>query len=617
MAPLTVPLISLQVAAEGAARIVVVTDEPEKYASVTNLAPGAQVRHRDELDAIQRELREVKGLSVLIYDQTCAAEKRRRRKRGTYPDPPKRAFINAMVCEGCGDCSRVSNCISVKPLETELGRKRQIDQSDCNKDFSCLKGFCPSFVTVHGGKPRRRSARDAVDRLIGGVPNPVIPDLTQPYNILVTGIGGTGVITVGALLGMAAHLQGRGATVLDFTGLAQKNGGVTSHVRLGPDQGSLDAVRIGVGATDLLLACDLIVAASRSVITRLDPKRSVAVVSDRITPTAEFVRNTTIDLSAAGERRALRARITPGSDFIDAPGMAVALMGDSIASNLIMLGFAWQKGRIPLSFEAIDRAIELNGVAVKANRQAFALGRTAAHDPAAVSAAMQGPGEQAQTTFDLAEFVSRRSEDLRVYQDVAYADRYRKLVLLAETAERELSSVSGPFTEAVARFFYKLMAYKDEYEVARLYTDGRFEAEVRNTFEGDYRLQFHLAPPLFARRDPVSGELKKRSYGPWMMQAFRLLARLKGLRGTPFDLFGYQADRRIERALVDDYETLVRQLTSELTAVNLADAVAQARFPDAVRGFGHIKGRSLEALEGEKTIPVVDQNSPADLIAAE
>jgi len=596
---LTVPLITRQVAAEGARRIVVVTDEPEKYDGVEGLAPGTGVRHRDDLDAIQRELREVPGLSVLIYDQTCAAEKRRRRKRGQYPDPPKRVFINDLVCEGCGDCSVKSNCISVKPLETPLGRKRRIDQSDCNKDFSCLKGFCPSFVTVRGGKVRHPAAANqmAIDPA-GDVPPPALAALSGPYNILITGIGGTGVVTIGALLGMAAHLEGRGASVLDFTGLAQKNGGVMSHVRLAPRQSDLHAVRISAGAADLLLGCDLVVAASEAALSRFNRARTGAVINARVTPTSAFVRDGRIDLSTSIDSRNVQEAVSPRADFLDATGLATALMGDSIATNLFMLGYAWQRGRVPLSFEALDRAIELNGVAVSANRKAFAWGRLAAHDPAAVQAIAAPPPVDGPEAFDLKAFVKARSDDLVRYQDEAYARRYRRLIDRVELAEKVLTGSPGALAEASARHFYKLMAYKDEYEVARLYTDGRFAARIAEQFEGDFTLEFNLAPPLLARRDRANGEPRKTAFGPWMMLGFRLLASLKGLRGTRLDPFGYQAERRIERDLVDDYEQTLDKLVAGLSKNSFDAALEVARLPDDIRGYGHVKAASIERVKG-------------------
>ncbi len=601
---LNVPLITRQVAAEGARRIVVVTDEPEKYGGAHGLAAGVVVRHRDDLDTIQRELREIEGLSVMVYDQTCAAEKRRRRKRGLYPDPPKRLFINPMVCEGCGDCSVKSNCISVKPLETELGRKRRIDQSDCNKDFSCLKGFCPSFVTVRGGKLKRLKAPpQAVDPL-ADIPTPAITPMTAPFNILITGIGGTGVVTIGALLGMAAHLEGRAASVLDFTGLAQKNGGVMSHVRLAPSHDDLHAVRIGSGATDLLLGCDLVVAASEAALSRFDRGRTCAVINARVTPTSAFVRDGTIDLATAVDRKTVLGRVGDQADVIDAAGLATALMGDSIATNLFMLGYAWQRGLVPLGAEALDRAIALNGVAVEANRKAFAWGRLAAHDPAAVAAvASPPPPEDASPAFDLAAFVARRVEDLTRYQNAAYAQRYRALVARAEQGETTATGRTGEFAEAVARGLYKLMAYKDEYEVARLYGDGRFAAMIAEQFDGDFKLEFNLAPPLFSPRDPATGHLHKRVYGAWMMTGFRILAGLKTLRGTPLDVFGYQAERRTERALIGTYERTVDELILGLSRETHATAVEIARLPERIRGYGHVKDASIESTQAE--LPVL------------
>jgi indolepyruvate ferredoxin oxidoreductase len=590
---LDVPAITRQVAAEGAVRIVVVTDDPKKYDVVTNLASGTTVHHRDDLDAVQRMLREVAGLSVMIYDQTCAAEKRRRRKRGTYPNTQKRVFINHLVCEGCGDCSVKSNCISVKPIETVLGRKRQIDQSDCNKDFSCLKGFCPSFVTVHGGKPRRPNKADLGD--IPDLPEPTFPSRAGPFNILISGIGGTGVITIGALLGMAAHLEGRRASVLDFTGLAQKNGGVTSHIRIADTQAELSAVRIGVGAADLLIACDMIVAVSTGVLSRLDPERTAAVINTRVTPTSAFVRDTTIDLSSVLDRQTLTAAVRDDATFVDATGLATALLGDSIASNLFMLGCAWQRGLIPLGFAALDRAIELNGTAVAANRSAFAWGRLAAIDMPRVDAAAANPQQAGpDTETDLAGMIEMRAAELVAYQDHAYAARYRELVATAEAAERRVLGTAGNFTDSVARYFFKLMAYKDEYEVARLYSDRRFSAQIAAQFEGDFKLEFNLAPPLLAKRDPATGELIKSAYGGWMMQGFKILARMKRLRGTMFDPFGYQHERRIERSLIKGYAADIEHLAARLSRDTHAVAVEIASLPDSIRGYGHVKAESLK-----------------------
>ncbi|HLJ65591.1 MAG TPA: indolepyruvate ferredoxin oxidoreductase family protein, partial [Stellaceae bacterium] len=581
------------------------------------------IRHRDDLDAVQRDLREIPGLTVLVYDQTCAAEKRRRRKRGTFPDPQKRVFINDAVCEGCGDCSEQSNCVSVKPVETDFGRKRAIDQSNCNKDFSCIKGFCPSFVTVKGGalrKPDRRPKAAPSDDPFATLPLPAMRVLAEPYGILITGIGGTGVITLGALLGMAAHLEGKGCTVLDFTGLSQKNGAVMSHVRLAPAPEDLHAVRIATGGADLLLGCDMVVAAAPQALSRIESGVTRVVVNTALAPTASFVINPDIDFEALAMRRALSAAAGEKSaDFIDATGLAVTLMGDSIAANLFMLGYAFQKGLVPLSLEAITRAIELNGVAVAFNRQAFAFGRLAAHDRGALTAiARPEPEEKAAPAPSLAALVARRREFLTRYQDAAYAERYTRFVGRVEAAEKARGGGFVGLAETVAKGLFKLMAYKDEYEVARLYTDGTFLKKLSAEFEGDYTLEFNLAPPLFARRDRHTGELKKRAYGPWMFRAFRLLASLKGLRGTAFDIFGYTQERRSERRLIAAYEDVIAQLIEGLNSGNHALAVEIARLPEQIRGFGHVKERHVKkAKELEANLLAAWRNPAPAASAAE
>jgi indolepyruvate ferredoxin oxidoreductase len=616
----TVANITRQVAAEGAKKVVVVTDEPDKYPIDAGFAADVEVRHRDELDRVQRELREIPGLTVLVYDQTCAAEKRRRRKRGLYPDPPKRVFINAAVCEGCGDCSDQSNCVAVKPLETEFGRKRVIDQSSCNKDYSCLKGFCPSFVTVHGGALRRveQPALHAENDPLAGLPLPAPRALGAPYGILVGGIGGSGVLTVGALLGMAAHIEGKGCTVLDFTGLAQKNGAVLSHVRLAPRQEDLNAVRIAPGGADLVLGCDMVVATSPAALGCIEHGVTQAIVNSDLQPTAAFVMNGDIDFEARAMERALVAATgASGIAFIDATRLATSLMGDSIATNLFMLGYAFQKGMLPLSLEAMERAIELNGVAVEANKHTFAWGRLAAQDCGRVQALVgaTAPPEpmRAQT---LGALIERRAAYLRDYQDEAYAQRYRDAVALVAAAEKARAKGHAELAEAVARSLFKLMAYKDEYEVARLYTDGSFRAALQRQFEGDFHLEFHLAPPLFAGRDPETGHLLKRGYGPWMLSAFRLLARLKRLRGTRFDLFGRSAERRMERRLIAEYDRVIRELVAALTPENHALAVEIAQLPEQIRGFGHIKERAVAAAKAREAALLAAFRSPSHTATA-
>ena len=612
--PMSVPIIARQVAAEGAKRITIVTDEPEKYRHLSGQLEGATVHHRDDLDAVQRELRATKGLTVLIYDQTCAAEKRRRRKRGLYPDPQKRLFINDLVCEGCGDCSVKSNCIAVKPFETEFGRKRRIDQSECNKDYSCIEGYCPSFVTVYGGKSRRNTAISPTEVGLGNLSEPQIAAGEGVFNILVTGIGGTGVITIGALLGMAAHLDCKFVTVLDNTGLAQKNGSVASHIRIAANKAALGAGRIGAGATDLLLACDLVVAAGDDMLSRLSTDRTMAVVNDDVSPTAAFIADATIDLSAAIERHAIRQRTRPDSEFLRATAIATRLMGDSIASNLFLMGFAWQRGFIPLSKDALERAIELNGVAVKSSLQAFAWGRLAANDMRVVENSLDEAGlTRQEPTAALDELIAQRERELVAYQSRAYANRYMALVDEARGAETSLTGEAGPLTRAVAWNFYKLMAYKDEYEVARLYTDGRFEQRIREAFEGDFSIEFNLAPPLLARKGKASDFPRKRAFGPWMMPVLRLLAKFKGLRGTAFDPFGYQAERREERAMAEEYERLIAELCKQLPSIGLDNALAAARRPEAIAGFGYVKQRSINAAAAAAlAVPIASATSDDD-----
>jgi indolepyruvate ferredoxin oxidoreductase len=591
---LTVSQIAHQVWAEGAKRLAIVSDDPGKYPG-KNFPEGATVHHRRELDAIQRELREIKGLSVLIYDQTCAAEKRRRRKRGLYPDPPKRVFINDLVCEGCGDCSQVSNCVSVQPLETEFGRKRQIDQSNCNKDYSCADGFCPSFVTVHGGA-LKKAETSSIDsgQLFADLPLPPRRELDAPYNILVTGIGGTGVITIGALLGMAAHLDGRGCSALDFTGLAQKNGAVMSHVRIAPAPEDIATVRIASGGADLILGCDIVVSANATALSRVERGITQAIVNADLQPTASFVMNPDIDFEMNAMQGALRDAIGDEKlDIIDATGIASGLMGDSIATNAFMLGFAFQKGAVPLSLESILQAIEINGAAIEMNKQALSWGRLAAHDLSRVRSVIQFRTRATTTTRTLDESIAYRAKFLDEYQNQSWADRYLAAVAKVRAAEAQASPGSSELTEAVAKNLFKLMAYKDEYEVARLYTDGAFATQLGEKFEGGIRLKFHLAAPLLARRDKVTGHLQKKEYGGWIIHAFGLLARLKFLRGTAFDPFGYTAERKAERKLIDDYLATIEQHSAMLKAERIPTLAKLARLPEMIRGYGHIKEQSI------------------------
>ncbi|ALS59506.1 indolepyruvate ferredoxin oxidoreductase family protein [Pandoraea norimbergensis] len=603
---LSVPQIVAQVAAEGAEKIVIVTDEPEKYEGV-KLVGDVPIYHRSELDRVQRELRLVKGTTILVYDQTCATEKRRRRKRGAYPDPAKRVVINEAVCEGCGDCSVKSNCLSVEPLETEFGTKRQINQSTCNKDFSCVNGFCPSFVTVEGGQLRKPKTAKVDNEGLPPLPEPALPQITRPYGILVTGVGGTGVVTIGGLLGMAAHLENKGVTTLDVTGLAQKGGAVTSHVQIALQPDDIHATRIAMGDARVVIGCDAITTATDDTLSRVQHGVTNIVVNSAHTPTADFIRNPNWRFPGSSTENDIRAAAGDNVDFVDANHLALRLLGDTIYTNPFVLGFAWQKGWVPLSYAALTRAIELNGVSIEKNKQAFEWGRRAAHDLASVrKLAQQGETPESSAAGGklitlhspkaLDALIQRRYDQLVAYQDRAYAERFKQTVDRVRTAESAIDNGASqmPLTEAVARALYKLMAYKDEYEVARLYTDPAFMKKLNEQFEGDFSVHFHLAPPSLAKHDD-KGHLIKKSYGPWMMKAFGVLAKFKGLRGGAFDIFGRTEERRTERALIGEYEALVNELISHLNERNTSLAVQLAELPQEIRGYGHVKDQNLAA----------------------
>jgi indolepyruvate ferredoxin oxidoreductase len=632
---LTVPQVVRQVAAEGVERIVVVADDPEKYGKRPDLSVGVRVFHRRELDAVQRDLRDYPGVSVLIYDQVCAAEKRRRRKRELMVDPARRVVINDRVCEGCGDCSRSSNCMSVVPLETEFGRKREIDQSSCNKDFSCVEGFCPSFVTIEGGQLRKGLALEPVGgigsggglagdgglgasheplepahdaELFASLPEPRLPSLEQPYGILVTGVGGTGVVTIGALLGTAAVLEGKGALVLDMAGLAQKGGPVTSHIRIAARQEQLHASRIAAGEANLLIGCDLVVAAGSDALSKLRAGVTCAVVNDDFSVTSDFVRSFAAQASSGDvvatpdpqfPAQDMEARIGqavgPGNfSHIAATRIATALLGDSIATNLFMVGYAYQKGLIPLSGHSIFLAIEKNGVAVAMNKGAFTWGRRAAIDLDAVEALALPPGALADSrrlSGSLDELIARREQELTAYQSRRYARRYAALVQRVRDAEAKILPGSARLTEAVARSYFKLLAYKDEYEVARLHVHTGFFQRVDAMFEGDYKVVFHLAPPLLSRKDKVTGVPRKIAFGAWMGRVFVILSRMRFLRGSFLDPFAYSRDRKLDRALLAEYEDAIEAVLRNLGDTNHDVAVQLAALPDEIRGFGHIRER--------------------------
>ena len=596
---LTVPQIARQVAAEGARRVAVVTDEPWKYPKDTDWPRGISIHHRDDLNAVQKELAAIPGTTALIYDQTCAAEKRRRRKRGLFPDPDKRVIINELVCEGCGDCGVKSNCVSVQPLETEWGRKRTIDQSSCNKDYSCVKGFCPSFVTVHGGKPKR--GKGVAEGDMPALPEPKLPAIGAPYGIIVTGVGGTGIVTIGGVLGMAAHLEGKGVGIIDMAGLAQKGGAVYSHIRIANKPEDIHAIRMAAGGCDLVLGGDIVVAGNKKVLATVKHGSTQIVANTAEFLPGDFTRNADFSLPTERLKRAIVT--AAGRDnvaFVDASRLATALLGNSIASNIFMVGYAFQKGAIPLSAEAIEKAIELNGEAVAMNQAAFRWGRRAALDiadlEAQITPSAESKDDNRRLSQSLDEIIARRIDFLRAYQGPLYARRYRHFINRVKLTEEAKAPGQTALTEAAARNLFKLMAYKDEYEVARLYTDGTFKKQIASTFEGDkMRFEFHLAPPLLAKKDKDTGELKKQSYGPWILTAFRVLKHFKVLRGTPLDPFGYGAERRTERKLIRDYEATLEEVMNRLELDNHAIAVGIAAIPEKIRGFGHVKARHLVA----------------------
>lgn len=590
----TVLQIMNSLVSEGVKKLVIVSDQPEKYHGVA-LAPGVTVHHRDELDSIQRQFRELEGVTVIIYDQTCATEKRRRRKRGTMVEPDKRVVINELVCEGCGDCGVQSNCLSVEPVETEFGRKRRINQSTCNKDYSCVKGFCPSFVTVEGGqlkKPKKQTKGDLAS--MPPLPDPVLPVAEQAWGIVVGGVGGTGVITIGQLLGMAAHMEGRGVVTQDAGGLAQKGGATWSHIQIANRPEAIFTTKVDTAKADLVIACDSIVGASKSTLAAMQAGRTYVALNTHATPTAAFVHDADWQFPASQCEAAIKASV--GEALVgafDAEQAAMQLIGDSIYTNPLLLGFAWQKGRVPLTHASLMRAMELNGVQVDNNKAAFEWGRRCAHDLASVQAIYRAAQViEFVRKPSLDEMVAKRIDFLTGYQDAAYAAAYKAYVDKVRAAEAPLASTR--LTEAVARYLFKLMAYKDEYEVARLHTDPAFTDRIASMFEGDYKLVHHLAPPMIAKRNE-RGELVKQPFGPWMRAAFRWLAKMKGLRGSALDPFGRTAERRTERALIAEYRAAVDELLAGLNAGNLSLAVEIARIPEEIRGYGHVKERHLAA----------------------
>jgi len=602
---LSVAEITHQLRAERVQRIAVISDDVAKYGPAPPFAPGVTVHHRSALEVVQRELRETRGVSALLYDQTCAAEKRRRRKRGRLPIPERRLLINELVCEGCGDCTTASNCVSIEPRETEFGRKRAIDQSSCNQDYACADGFCPAFVSVRGASLRRETPTDIEAALID-LPDPQ-PFLGAPrLSVLITGIGGTGVVTVGAVLAMAAHLEGLAASVFDMTGLAQKGGAVLSHLKFAARPAETVAPRVGMLAADVILGCDLVVTASAEVLRSMNPGRTRLVVNSHLVPTAAFQSNPDIDFRAAELHQAIaRSLGSCESERIDFTLAATTLLGDTVAANLLLVGFALQRGWLPVGAPAVERAIELNGTAVELNRRALKLGRLAAHAPERLAALiLEAAAARRATPVPMVPDgegatearIRVREAFLAEYQDRTYAQRYRSLIDRVATREQIVVPGSKALTDAVARGYFKLLAYKDEYEIARLHATT-LAGQLDATFSGAAKLSFHLAPPGVARPDPQTGQIRKIELGSLILPVFRLLAKLKFLRGTVFDPFGHTAERKMERRLITEYENLVEHMTQTLCSERLDLAVELAKLPDGIRGFGHVKDRHVAAVK--------------------
>ena len=580
---LTAARVVQQVRAEGVGRVVVVTDQPENYRGSDSLPSGIELRHRDELMQVQEALRKEPGVTVIVYEQTCAAEKRRRRKINAYPDPDRRIFINSLVCEGCGDCSIQSNCLAVQPLETELGRRREIDQSACNKDFSCVKGFCPSFVTVKGAKIRRDSGAGSLPS--SSPPMPALPEIGEGFDLIIAGIGGTGVVTVSAILGMAARIEGLGASLYDMTGLSQKGGQVFSHVRLRKDLNALVPAKVGPGEAHTILACDLIAAVQPEVLRTITHDKTRIFGNLDTIATADFQSRRDLEISPEALVARLETAAGRSPALIPAASLSQELIGDSIAANMLMLGFAWQSGAIPLQLASIEKAIILNGKAVDANLNAFSAGRNAGTLTSAT----------VPRSSTLEDYIANRCTDLHAYWNDDYAQRYRDLMAIVSAAAAPLAG-GETFIWAVARSAYKLMAYKDEYEVGRLYTDGRFRAALSHQFSDLGSIQIHLAPPLLSSMDKKTGRPRKFAFGSWIMPLLHVLRALKGLRETPFDAFGHSIERRLERELRDGYDAAIKRLAAALSADNLKAAIDIAEAPLAVRGFGHVKQPSARAL---------------------
>ena len=606
--PISVHAIAHSVRAEGVQRIALVSDEPDQFQSV-DFPPGTTISHRRDLDAVQRELRDIPGVTVLIYAQTCATEIRRRRKRGQAEDPKKFVVINDLVCEGCGDCSVESNCLSVIPKETVFGRKRQIDQNNCNKDYSCINGFCPSFVTVEGERQKRSGVTADTD--VSALPDPELAAIDGCFDLLVTGVGGTGVVTVGALITMAAHLEGKGSSVLDFMGFAQKFGPVLSYIRIADEPANINQVRIEHARADALIGCDLVVSSSPKASRTYSPELTRAVMNTAEMATGDFILHRDANLRAGDRLSAIRDNVGDLS-AIDANRLAAALVGDTIYANVLLLGFAWQGGLIPISVAALMRAIELNGVKIENNKRAFNWGRIAAADPARIESLLTEESATKDATLD--DLIRRRADFLTDYQNSELANRYTDLVARVRTAENSCGE-SDDLSSAVARSYFKLLSYKDEYEIARLHTQTGFLESVRQDFGDKAKLRFHLAPPILNAGLDARGRPRKKEFGSWIIPVFKLLARLRGLRGTAFDIFGMTAERRTERALIVEFEATADAILSNLSPDNLAEATTIAATYMDIRGFGPVKEKAISDVRAELAKRLGDYLNPVSKAA--
>ena len=598
---LTAQQIAHELTAMGVKTIAVVYDEKEDVDA--KLFPaGMRMHERAELMVVQKEFEQVEGVSAIIYIQTCAAEKRRRRKKGLFPDPDQRVFINSDVCEGCGDCGVQSNCVSIVPKETELGRKRAIDQSSCNKDFSCVKGFCPSFLTIEGAKIRKEptAALDLPD-----LPTPELPSINGTHNVVITGVGGTGVVTIGAVLAQAAQIDGKGAGMMEMAGLAQKGGAVHIHCRIANKPEDISAIRVATGECDALIGGDLVVSAGAKTIGLMKSGKTGAVVNSHEIITGDFTRDTEFQIPSDRLQVALEARLRERLDLFDASELARASMGDSIFSNMMVFGAAWQRGLLPISLEAIQEAITLNGAAVERNLRAFDIGRWAVLYPQEAARLAEPNVVELPKTLD--EKITFRKAHLTDYQGPRLAKRYAKM--LDGISDKALK-------EAVAKGYHKLLSYKDEYEVARLLLSSRQKAEAE--FEGDLKISYNLAPPMLTGTDP-NGRPKKRKFGPGMERWLRLLAKFKGLRGTPLDLFGYTAERKMERALIKQYESDMKEWLPKASPEIMEPLIALAELPLEIRGFGPVKqaNEAKAAKRREEILSVLRQGGEPMKTAAQ